>query len=648
MDMRNNPVGALNQFLYTRCYDQLCTAVSAALGRPVSAVTHRNKFNVEVDEDSVYYVFRVWAEYSPDDGDDLRLTVKIIFDGVSYVLSVVDVFPMATKPYVYPPRYGIYTDQNLIPDLHEDKLREQEAERFLRRYCPEALETPMPVPIRSIMEQQMGLNVIANIQLLDDAYAQTIYGDEDALVMNDDGSDILITRYQRGYVLIDGQKALLRGVGAMNNTLAHEAYHWFAHRAYVDFHKLIGKQADNSYNGTSRYSSRDILEIQAKAIAPRILMPRDTLVAKYREHTEENIHDRIVSLASFFHVSYTAAAIRLSQLGLYHYSSPTETLNVTPADASDIYFSDAAFRELVDTEQIVYCNNHYVINDPKYIELVWEDVPKRGNTDGPYCLTEYALSNPDKAFIRFTIDYRRVIDMGDNILQARSDAHLKAQVEAIRRLCPKEAKIMKQHAKRFEELFAKKEKKSFSDIAKEMIVYRYGRMADFNPADKSREWNPKKEMPETYMKYFSPQSDRNGQEDAALEAEEIEQRYQDNLEPRIVDKKGRIIEEASSPIDCFCADTMQPRQYYEKIMKGTAGQPDNSTLMSLCVGLCLSPKAASVLFKSAGRTLSWERTDLAYHYILLHLRGRYIEDVNLFLDELGLPPIGARRNITEE
>ena len=79
-------------------------------------------------------------------------------------------------------------------------------------------------------------------------------------------------------------------------------------------------------------------------------------------------------------------------------------------------------------------------------------------------------------------------------------------------------------------------------------------------------------------------------------------------------------------------------------MKGTAGQPDNSTLMSLCVGMRLSTNAARALFRAAGRALSGSRADMAYRYILLHLRGQYIEDVNVFLDELALGLLGAKKN----
>ena len=79
-------------------------------------------------------------------------------------------------------------------------------------------------------------------------------------------------------------------------------------------------------------------------------------------------------------------------------------------------------------------------------------------------------------------------------------------------------------------------------------------------------------------------------------------------------------------------------------MKGTAGQPENNTLMSLCVGFCLSVEKAVELFRSAGRSLSWSRTDQAYCFILAHMRDQDIEDVNVFLDDLGISPLGTKQN----
>ena len=60
-------IGKLNCFLYQQCYDRLCAAVSDALNRPVSAVIHHYQIRLEVDEDSVYYVFQAGVKGETED-----------------------------------------------------------------------------------------------------------------------------------------------------------------------------------------------------------------------------------------------------------------------------------------------------------------------------------------------------------------------------------------------------------------------------------------------------------------------------------------------------------------------------------------------------------------------------------------------------
>ena len=172
MDPRNNQIGELNNFIYTRCYAQLCDDVSEALNRPLSAVLHQRQYSITVDEDSVTYSFFAWAEYVPDeDGEDIRVTCRISFDGTGYSFATLRV---QRENDEWPQYDGVRVDQNLIPRLHADEMREAEAERFLTHYCPAALAAPTPVPIRTIMER-MGLTVISNIQLLDGANAKTMF-----------------------------------------------------------------------------------------------------------------------------------------------------------------------------------------------------------------------------------------------------------------------------------------------------------------------------------------------------------------------------------------------------------------------------------------------------------------------------------------
>lgn len=286
MDYNNLPIGGLNRYLYT---DSLLRKTSAYLCQPVTSIRHQNQMKLEVDEDVVYYTFCAWAIMA-EDCKDLLLTCTLRFEsdkgnetannstnccGAGCALSVIDSFDMNQEPYVRQKRYGVAADQHLIPDLYDDKRREEKVERVLSRYCPEALTTSIPVSIHSIMGNKMQLTVVTDIQLFSETYGQILFKDDEQLVMSSAGDDIMAVPYRRGTVLIDGEKVFLYGMDFAHYTIAHEAYHWFSHRMYVDFHRLLGVSAKSSYNGSSRYSSSDILEIQANAIASCILMPRD-------------------------------------------------------------------------------------------------------------------------------------------------------------------------------------------------------------------------------------------------------------------------------------------------------------------------------------------------------------------------------------
>lgn len=281
MDERNMPIGELNQYLYTHWENDLKNALSSTLGISTAFIRHNMQRRIEVDGEDVYYTFEIVAGDDVDSAEAYVFTVKLNFHndmfGLVQVCTRAEYDPKNIK------RYGVLADQHLIPRLHNNNLREKEAERFLKHFCPEALEAPMPVPILKIMEEQMGLRVENEYCIPGkNTYGFTVYENQLFTMTDDDGKEVT-PYYLRGTVVVDSDTALLYGIGMMNFTLAHEAYHWFAHRACADFHKLVGEQGASSYNGTSRYSAADILEIQSNAMASRILLPKRPFIQKFRE-----------------------------------------------------------------------------------------------------------------------------------------------------------------------------------------------------------------------------------------------------------------------------------------------------------------------------------------------------------------------------
>ena len=238
-------------------------------------------------------------------------------------------------------KHGV-ADNNLVPVLSAKDF-EAEATRFLEEYCPEALVTPMPVPIEMIVREKMGLPLIKNGCLDDD---QGIFGEIHFTpgmakvydLLYEGTEDVTV---KRGTILVDAMTSGARNLGCVNNTIAHEAIHWFLHRVYAAVQSIRLGGAALAYRCQAKparpygseapasWSDEDRMEWQANNIAPRILMPAHTFKLKVEEfYAQYGYHDNasgqtailervIRALAEFFHVSKQSARIRMEELGLY-------------------------------------------------------------------------------------------------------------------------------------------------------------------------------------------------------------------------------------------------------------------------------------------------------------------------------------------
>jgi hypothetical protein len=110
---------------------------------------------------------------------------------------------------------------------------DKEAIEFLERYYPEALQSPMAVPILEIARKRMGLRVVER-RLSEDfsVLGQMCFtsGIEEIYVKETDEYQSVKVRY--GTMIIDPDTIEKRNEGCKNNTIAHEAFHWHKHRDY--------------------------------------------------------------------------------------------------------------------------------------------------------------------------------------------------------------------------------------------------------------------------------------------------------------------------------------------------------------------------------------------------------------------------------
>lgn len=314
---------------------------------------------------------------------------------------------------------------------------EKEAEDFLRKYeCEDAIDTPRRIPIYDIATRLMSLEVIQTECL---SYDDSVQG---AIAFSKGIIDVYDwnTKEYMGYevscpsIFVDSD---IINVGRVNNTLAHECFHWWRHRNYfnykrthdksVEFGIRCDKRAHRRDDANGQWTDVEKMEWQARTIAPKILMPRsatrkkaDELFDKFQKETGLS-HDAVtekvvVEVSEFFEVSKQSAAIRLTELGYDNAAQFTSFDNdndgigklqirkasnaarhrqpITPIEAFKLYCENEFLRATIDTGAFCYADGYFVIRDEKYI--IEKD-------DSQYALTLYALNHLSECTLDFSV-----------------------------------------------------------------------------------------------------------------------------------------------------------------------------------------------------------------------------------------------------
>ena len=430
------PCGALNSYIWSNCIDEIADAIeNIALLRAEEldfgkgskeqlAYAELRSIRLErtpviaVDEDTVYFRSEIFCEFqlhaiggAPDEEEEklfwISCKLTLLPDG--HRLKVLQVNPMVEGEHTRKPMYplpdfpGVSANQNLLPDLsgmnddaHKESL-EKEAERFLMQYCREALEQPQVVPIRQIAEEKMSINLVVDKSLSDDLsiFGETVFMDSDVDVLSDGEPEQL--HCKAGTILLDPDVLMMRNMGSYNFTMAHEVYHWYAHRTYMlmrmeNAGQESAVQQCYVYNNGSSCTPAALAEIQANAVAARILMPRRAVARKYKELQEKygTAEEMIVAdLAVFFEVSKQAMRIRLEELGIMVNTvpQPEKMRRIDRLMLFDAFSTDKNLRRLLVSGTYRYIDGYIVKNKPQYVE------------NGT--LTEYAIEHLDECTLEF-------------------------------------------------------------------------------------------------------------------------------------------------------------------------------------------------------------------------------------------------------
>ena len=445
----NSKRNDLEEFIYRICFQPIWKAVNNFIACHPTALnlsTSRVKYpdtamlldmmleytnNISIDEDKLLFDAIISCTIELQENDEYRglLTGETsqwliasceatITDKLDNLI-VTDVKPWAKNRK--PVTFGIAASQNIVPILKKENL-EDEAKAFLEKYCAKALETPMPVPIEKIATEDLHLTVLQGHRITDDfsVLGQICFSKGTVVVQDIFRCSEQEMEVSRGTILIDAYTYMDRNIGAVNNTLAHEVYHWHRHRLYAAIKQILRDEKFIAHRcpvnmvypkENEEWTDEQRMEWQANSLAPRILMPYDSFRTKvnelYEKYDYKNAELKVAvltniadELAKFFIVSRQSALIRMTETGYPEARIVLQQMNeegvhsyISLEDVFYEYSNNKEFRNLLDSGKFRYVEGYVIINDEKYIQF---------NEAGQASLTEYAWDNLAECTLSFS------------------------------------------------------------------------------------------------------------------------------------------------------------------------------------------------------------------------------------------------------
>jgi len=342
--------------------------------------------------------------------------------------KILKIEPFNQKNYMANP-----LSDSLVPYIRKEEL-DDVATEFLRKYYPEALETPMPLDT-ALLAKRMGLEIVTQ-QLTEDftAFGQIFFADADSDVYDINSRKMTSRHFKAGTIVVDPQTFLLRNLGSVHNTVVHECVHWDRHRKAFELERLYNSSATQiqcivvgGVKSETNRTANDWMEWQANVLTPRIQMPIMTFKIKANEFVRKHkklcntnelvdvMQPVIDDLAEFFSVSRTAAKIRMVDVGYEEavgaftyidgqYIKPYgfKKGSISKKQTYSISLEDAMYATLLDPHlcphtlkgDFIYVDSHVCVNNPKYVLR---------NGEGKFDMTEYGRLHVDECCLAFDL-----------------------------------------------------------------------------------------------------------------------------------------------------------------------------------------------------------------------------------------------------
>ena len=671
----NPPIGLLNWFINYFCLEDigheierrvLCNSAQWGLEQmrhvdqgclSFQSCRLDSTKDIRVDEDTVFFTSKVSCVFGnivsgvdngipgSDSGEDytnsadcsddvsgeneqyLNLIVegRIILHDNTFDLHIEDLYAGEQIKWTYR-EIGVPRNQDLSPRYIANQADwieslEQEGERFHRRYCPEVFEQPMPVPIRRIMEERMGLNVIAKYKLSPELkkHGKVLFDTETVKVYTDaeectDTEDEQAITFPRGTVLLDGELFWQRGYGTFMYSMGHECSHWFSDRARQDMLLFLARRNNlPPISETERRKMQDNIERHTDQLAARLLMPRAMVKKVYDEYyetfasvlefEEQEAYDNTVEMVSkTFEVSKEAARYRLIQLGLIEAEvgkratrKPTNTKRrIDIVEFFDLFRTDTKFRKRIQKKEYLYVESYIVRNDSKFISK---------NSVGKYTLTDYAKDHLDECTMLFKVIKERL--SGDTFLSSMEmyDDHRLVVL--------------------FEKELAESPQRVAEEQEKMKKRYEHYQAISVEP-----------DMQMTFCQFITPFIKKN------------DEKHYDGITGKYKTITAKEV---------FHQKTGLHPNKYGMIMadKPAANSPDTRTVLAICVGYDLNMEKTDYALLYAGRALRYWGVELAYRFLIDYCGSEYstVYDFNKLLRLLGFTEVlgsmeqGGRKSV---
>lgn len=616
----------IEEFIYKICYQPIWKAVNdyisvhpTALNLSMSRIQYPDTAmlrdmlleyttNIRIDEDSLFFdaimsctiELQQFDEYHGDrSGETSQWLISSCEAIITDKLEAVKI--SSVKPWskgTQPSSSGVAASKSIVPIIYRKDL-DKEATAFLEKYYPEALEKPKRVPIEDIAKEKLNLNIIQGYRITDDfsIFGQICFSPGKVKIYDIFKTSEKEEDVPRGTILIDAYTYWQRNSGCVNNTIAHEVYHWHRHRLYAAIKHILRDEkfiacrcpADMVYpDDKEEWTDEQRMEWQANNLAPRILMPIQTFTIKvdelYQQYDYANNPLKIAvltciadELADFYGVSRQSALIRMTETGYPEARSVLQAINEkewhTHVSLEDVFYEYSTnddFRKLLDSGRFKYVDGYVVINDEKYITT---------GEDGAATLSEYAWENLDECCLSFGWQRIRRASakeiLPQIIFHRDNDEQEISKYDSTKNTAVVElSKEMQKKRKNFEQ---NEEIHKLSTINKNCWSYIY----------------------------------------------------------EIINIKG-----ISKPH--FCNLTGLGEENYRKAESGLKTDPKVRTIVAIGVGLSLDIETVENMLKLAGRSFKDTPEDRALKFCITGLSGQSIEDCNDFLESLGYETLGTK------